>query len=116
MVVNNLYYGSAECPVWRDSIAPIKGEASGISISDDIIAAALRNIYRRDFNPHDDIEPNLFNAIAHTLGEAVSSAAPSLGQDPFLHALRHSTDVFAAFKTHRPSRVLSYKREGRSIS
>ena len=106
MVVNDLYYG----PVWRDTIAPIKAEASTVSISDEIIAAALRNIYRRDFNPHDDIEPNLFNAIAKTLGSAVtegfsagsgSAAAPSLGQDPFLHALRHSTDVFAAFKTHR---------------
>lgn len=106
MVVNDLYYG----PVWRDTIAPIKAEASTVSISDEIIAAALRNIYRRDFNPHDDIEPNLFNAIAQTLGSAVtegfsagsgSAAVPSLGQDPFLHALRHSTDVFAAFKTHR---------------
>ena len=106
MVVNDLYYG----PVWRDTFAPIKAEASTVSISDEIIAAALRNIYRRDFNPHDDIEPNLFNTIAQTLGSAVtegfsagsgSAAAPSLGQDPFLHALRHSTDVFAAFKTHR---------------
>ena len=106
MVVNDLYYG----PVWRDTIAPIKAEASTVSISDEIIEAALRNIYRRDFNPHDDIEPNLFNTIAQTLGSAVtegfsagsgSAAAPSLGQDPFLHALRHSTDVFAAFKTHR---------------
>ncbi len=106
MVVNELYYG----PVWPDTIEPIKAEASTASISDETIAAALRNIYRRDFNPHDDIEPNLFNAIAKTLGSAAaegfsagsgSAAAPSLGQDPFLQALRHSTDIFAAFKTHR---------------
>ena len=85
--------------------ASVVAEASGVSIGDDIIAAALRNIYRRDFNPHTDIELNLFNAIAHTLGEAVSvgsgSAAPTLGDDPFTHALRHSTDVFSAFKVHR---------------
>lgn len=85
----------------RGSAAPVVAEASGVSIGDDIIAAALRNIYSRDFNPHTDIEPNLFNAIAHTLGEAVSTAAPSLGEDPFTHALRHSTDVFSAFKVHR---------------
>lgn len=89
----------------RGSAAPVVAEASGVSIGDDIIAAALRNIYSRDFNPHTDIEPNLFNAIAHTLGEAVSvgsgSAAPTLGDDPFTHALRHSTDVFSAFKVHR---------------
>ena len=70
-------------------------------------AAALRNIYRRDFNPHTDIEPNLFNAIAHTLGEAVTVGYtatplhPNLGDDPLTHALRHSTDVFSAFKVHR---------------
>lgn len=102
MVVNELYYGS----VWHDTIAPIKAEASGVSISDDIIAAALRNIYRHDFNSHTDIEPNLFNAIAHTLGQAVSEGTvqggfPALGNDPFIDALRHSTDVFSAFKVHR---------------
>lgn len=103
MVVNTLYYGSA---VGRGfGTAPV-AESSGISISDDIIAAALRNIYSRDFNPASDIEPNLFNAIAATLADAVTTGATvpgasALGQDPFLDALRHSTDVFAAFKTHR---------------
>ena len=101
MVVNELYYGQQEVSTRRGFPTSVVAEASGVSIDDDIIAAALRNIYRRDFNPHTDIEPNLFNAIAHTLGEAVSTAAPSLGDDPFTHALRHSTDVFSAFKVHR---------------
>ena len=110
MVVNKLYYGQHEVSARRGFPTSVVAEASGIAISDDIIAAALRNIYRRDFNPHTDIEPNLFNAIAHTLGEAVndgfsagsgSAAATSLGKDPLIHALRHSTDVFSAFKVHR---------------
>lgn len=101
MVVNELYYGQQEVSVRHASATPVVAEASGVSIDDDIIAAALRNIYRRDFNPHTEIEPNLFSAIAHTLGGAVSTAAPSLGDDPFTHALRHSTDVFSAFKVHR---------------
>lgn len=101
MVVNELYYGQQEVSVRRGFATPVASASSGVSIDDDIIAAALRNIYRRDFNPHTDIEPNLFNAIAHTFGEAVSTAAPSLGDDPFTHALRHSTDVFSAFKVHR---------------
>lgn len=101
MVVNELYYGQQEVNTRRGFHTSVVAEASGVSINDDIIAAALRNIYRRDFNPNTDIEPNLFNAIAHTLGEAVSTAAPSLGDDPFTHALRHSTDVFSAFKVHR---------------
>lgn len=101
MVVNSLYYGQATVPSLSSEVSAPVAEASGLSIDDDIIASALRNIYRRDFNPHADIEPNLFNAIATTLGQAVTTAAPSLGDDPFTHALRHSTDVFSAFKVHR---------------
>ena len=98
MVVNELYYGAETT---RKQVQLPVAESSGISIDDGVIAAALRNIYRRDFNAHDDIEPNLFNAIAKILGGAVSEAAPTLGEDPFFHALRHSTDVFSAFKVHR---------------
>ena len=98
MVVNELYYGAETT---RKQVQLPVAESSAISIDDSVIAAALRNIYRRDFNPHDDIEPNLFNAIAKILGGAVSEAAPTLGEDPFFHALRHSTDVFSAFKVHR---------------
>lgn len=62
----------------------------------------LQSIYQREFNPKADIEPNLFRAIAGQLTEAVNEgAAPTLGSDPMLHALRHSADVFSAFKTHR---------------
>lgn len=98
MVVNELYYGAETT---RKQVQLPVAESSAISIDDSVIAAALRNIYRRDFNPHDDIEPNLFNAIAKILGGAVSKAAPALGEDTFYHALRHSTDVFSAFKVHR---------------
>lgn len=81
------------------------GSTQDITISADIIAAALRNIYQRDFNPTEDIEPTMFNAIAEKLTKAVNTSFPSsnlsLGEDPMLHALRHSADVFAAFKVHR---------------
>ena len=106
MVVNELYYGRHEGSAPRGFPTAVVAEDAGITISDDIIAAALRNIYRRDFNPHTDIEPNLFNAIAHALGQALTDGAaqgglPALANDPFIHALRHSTDVFSAFKVHR---------------
>lgn len=95
MVVNSLYYGEND-----NSISP-SSLSSPIVISPDIIATALRNIYQRDFNPTEDIEPAMFNAIAATLTKAVNTAAPSLGEDPMIDALRHSADVFAAFKVHR---------------
>ena len=117
LVVNQLYYGSTEptaqrstarrgfptSPLAQSQHAPDPTETA-VTISPDIIAAALRNIYRRHFRPTTEIEPNLFNAIAATLTQAITAAVPSaspLGQDPLLQALRHSTDVFAAFKVHR---------------
>lgn len=96
MVVNSIYYGEATVPGGS--------AASDTLISTDVIAAALLNIYRRDFNPKDDVEPTMFNAIAATLTKAADKGydpAPSLGEDPMLHALRHSAEVFAAFKVHR---------------
>lgn len=50
----------------------------------------------------DAVEPHLFRALAATFADAVTKgAAPTLGDDPFIDALRHSADVFAVFKTHR---------------
>ena len=117
MVVNELYYGipglpspscaAGQCPVVSSpsphfhAVSP-HGSSSGISVSPDIIAAALHTIYSRDFDPQSDIEPNLFNAISSTLVNAVEEGAMSvIGKDPLMDALRHSTDVFSAFKVHR---------------
>ena len=62
----------------------------------------MHTIYSRDFDPQSNIEPNLFNAISSTLGQAVESGVmSSMGSDPLYEALRHSTDVFSAFKVHR---------------
>lgn len=43
----------------------------------------------------------MFRAFAETLTQGVNTVQPELGEDPMLHALRHSADVFAAFKVHR---------------
>ena len=96
VVVNRLYYGQHDQPT------PLNTSTHAIGISADTLAEVLQSIYQREFNPKSDIEPNLFRAIAGQLTEAVNEgAAPTLGSDPMLHALRHSADVFAAFKTHR---------------
>lgn len=96
MVVNRLYYGQHDQPT------PLNTATHAIGISAETLAEVLQSIYQREFNPKADIEPNLFRAIAGQLTEAVNEgAAPTLGSDPMLHALRHSADVFSAFKTHR---------------
>ena len=104
MVVNRLYYGQHDLPTpFRGKGgSPLNTATHAIGISADTLAEVLQSIYQREFNPKADIEPNLFRAIAGQLTEAVNEgAAPTLGSDPMLHALRHSADVFSAFKTHR---------------
>lgn len=113
MVVNSLYYGTQNLTDRQHilftpsgvALPRETGESEGVKeggyINADIIAQALRNIYRRDFNPTEDIEPNMFRAFAETLTQGVNTVQPELGEDPMLHALRHSADVFAAFKVHR---------------
>lgn len=43
----------------------------------------------------------MFRAFAKTLTKAVNTVQTELGEDTMLHALRHSAEVFAAFKVHR---------------
>lgn len=98
VVVNRLYYGK------KDIATPHASHATHL-IDAGTIAEVLQSIYRREFNPQADIEPHLFRAFAEKMAEAVdkgytANAAPS-PDDAFRNALRHSADVFAAFKTHR---------------
>lgn len=98
VVVNRLYYGKKEIAT------PHASHATHL-IDADTIAEALQSIYRREFNTKAEIEPHLFRAFAEKVAEAVdegytANAAPS-PDDAFRNALRHSADVFAAFKTHR---------------
>lgn len=96
MVVNSLYYNSPQ---------PFKAEQTTISISDEVLSAALQSIYSQNPNPTTPtIEPNLFAAISKTLLSAITAPVPGAsapGLDPILPALRHSIDVFSAFKVHR---------------
>ena len=97
MVVNSLYYNSPQ---------PFKAEQTTISISDEVLTAALQSIYSQNPNPTTPtIEPHLFAAISKTLISALKEpqfpAVSLLGIDPILPALRHSIDVFSAFKVHR---------------
>lgn len=80
----------------------------GISFDSGVIASALENIYRKRFNVRTAIEPGLFRATVEKLNlaaatgisDAVDGGVPMPG-DRFLTAIKHSNEVFAAFRTHR---------------
>lgn len=65
----------------------------------------LRKLYGGDFDVSTDIEPSAWREVLRILNDAVatgisqSDAAPTLEQD-FYDQLRHSNEVFSAFKVH----------------
>lgn len=82
------------------------GVSADFEFSGEVIAQALRELYRRGKAQRPtDLSPELFRAILSRLDEAAergmaASAAPDPDGD-FRRALRHSNEVFAAFKVHR---------------
>ena len=84
------------------------GVSSGVEFSPEVIAAALKSIYRSEFDIDHELETHLYAATAEIFREAaaqgvaaaVEGGAP-LPDGAFREALMHSADVFAAFRTHR---------------
>lgn len=69
-----------------------------------MITEALRNIYRRDFDPKGDIEPLLFRELLKVFDRAAGEGFAQSAFDPeeaFRNAIRSSNAVFSAFKVHR---------------
>lgn len=94
MVVDRLYYNAGEAPE----------VASSINLSGEVLMRALENIYSRRSRSMSAPERNLFDAVSRRINEGISKgvemAAAAPGSD-FVKALRHSADVFSAFKVHR---------------
>lgn len=94
MVVNNLYQAKAD------------DVAASMEFSDDFIAQILHDIYRRGkAQSSTDLSPELFRAILRSFNQATAQGmaaadVPDLDDD-FRQALRHSNEVFSAFKVHR---------------
>lgn len=90
LVVNHLYYDSD------------KPASSGFAFDADVLLRALRDIYAKRGGQPAYIEAGLLSEFCHSLDLAVTEGfAPSDPDDDFYRALRHSDEVFAAFKTHR---------------
>lgn len=94
MVVNNLYQAKTD------------DVAASMEFSDDFIAQVLHDIYRRGkAQSPTDLSPELFRAILRRFNQATAQSmaaadVPDLDDD-FRQALRHSNEVFSAFKVHR---------------
>jgi len=96
--MDELYYEDGQVP----DLA-----SSGFTFSDEVIAKALVGIYKGEVDIDKGVEQNLYKetlrilnkATAKGISDAIDSGAPAPKKD-FLYQLRHSNEVFSAFKTH----------------
>ena len=81
-----------------------------IQISEAVLRKALENIYNKKFNVKTDIEPYLYEAVRDILNQATDEAFVSSDHDKdFQQQLRHSNEVFSAFKVHRVQNDMAAK-------
>ena len=96
LVVNRLYYDAAE------------PASSGFAFDEEILLQALRNIYAKKGKEPTYIEEHLFREFCRGLDHAVDDGFAGVNpDDDFISALRHSNEVFSAFKVHRAQRDMA---------
>lgn len=85
-----------------------KSVDNGFSFDSDVLAAALKRIYGRKYNPRTEIDAELFEEVNRIFDTAtdVGFSGHEAGGD-FMEQLRTSNAVFAAFKTHRMGRDMA---------
>lgn len=96
LVVNRLYYDAAE------------PASSGFAFDEEILLQALRNIYAKKGKEPTYIEEHLFREFCRGFDRAVAEGFEGVNpDDDFISALRHSNEVFSAFKVHRAQRDMA---------
>ena len=81
---------------------------SGFSFDSKVLAAALRNIYHRRYDPRMEIDGELFEEVSRVFDAATDIGfAGSETDGDFMRQLRTNNSVFAAFKTHRMGRDMA---------
>ena len=71
-------------------------------LKENLLQKALLSIYRKKFDVKTDVEPYLYAAVRDIFNQATDEAFPSVNRDKdFKQQLRHSNEVFSAFKVHR---------------
>ena len=71
-------------------------------LKENLLQKALLSIYRKKFDVKTDVEPYLYTAVRDIFNQATDEAFPSVNRDKdFKQQLRHSNEVFSAFKVHR---------------
>lgn len=95
--MDSLYRNAADSPV-----------ESTFTFDSHILAEALKNLYKRKYDPKNGIDPLLFSEVARIMGNAVDVGFENPDtESEFIRQLKSSTEVFAAFKVHRMGRDMA---------
>lgn len=97
-MIDTLYYGDKPCSCCGGQL-----ENSGIEFSPEVLRGFLEKIYE-GFDTSSEIEPTMWRELLKTMNEASVEGLVASGhtthEQSFLRALRHSNEVFSAFKSH----------------
>lgn len=90
--------------------------APAFSFSADVLAAFLRKVYR-GFDTSDGVEPAMWREVLRIINSAMveglaDAGAPPTHEADFYAVLRHSNEVFAAFKVHGMGRLMAARLTG----
>lgn len=102
-----LYYGDSQCQcgcsTLRNGVAEYSNDG-GVTVGLDVLGAFMRKIYG-GFDARNEVEHTLWREVLRIINEGtveglLQAPTPPTHDDEFYRALRHSNEVFAAFKVH----------------
>ena len=99
--MDSLYYGEHQCHCGHTHFHDVDGS---VRFDADVLAQFLRNIYK-GFDTDHGIEATMWREVLRIINEGTveglaKAKTPPTHEQDFYEALRHSNEVFAAFKVH----------------
>lgn len=116
--IDGLYYVEGHCSCCHPHFPSPQGRSAGasFSFSADVLAAFMRKVYR-GFDTAAGVEPDMWREVLRIVNSATveglaEAGAPPTHETGFYAALRHSNEVFAAFKVHNMGRLMASRLIG----
>ncbi len=109
-MIDSLYYGDSHCHCGHHHFSNVDG---AVRFNADILAQFIKKIYR-GFDTEKSIEGVMWREVLRVINEGTveglaKAKTPPTHEEEFYKALRHSNEVFAAFKVHTMGQEMAAK-------
>lgn len=106
-----LYYGDSQCHCGERHDGRFRSE--GVMVGMDVLGAFLRKIHG-GFDARNEVEQGMWREVLRIINEGtveglMQAPIPPTHDDEFYRALRHSNEVFAAFKVHDMGELMAQR-------